>query len=154
MSPESRPQTPPQEKAPSRVPSSMDARPVVRPLSPHVGIYRWQVSNTLSIIHRATGMLLSISAVVLVAWLFSLAAGQTAYAQFGWVFGSLVGQLLLIGWTFCFFFHLCNGIRHLAWDADYGFDKAVARKSGMVVVVISIVLSILFWVLALTQVTS
>lgn len=154
MSSESRPSGSPGPvpESPPFVRAAMDARPVVRPLSPHLQVYRWQISNTLSIIHRLTGVALSVGALVLVAWLLALAAGQTAYAQFGWIFGGPIGQLLMVAWTFCFFFHLCNGVRHLAWDADYGFDKVVARKSGVVVVVISIVLSISFWVLVLTQV--
>lgn len=154
MSPELRTQGSPQPvpESPAFVPAVMDARPVVRPLSPHLQIYRWAVSNTLSIIHRMTGMALSAAALVLVGWLLALAAGQAPYAAYGWILSGPIGQLLMIAWTFCFFFHLCNGIRHLAWDADYGFDKALARRTGMVVVVISAILSILFWVIVLTQV--
>ncbi len=156
MSPESRPpgSSGPAPESPSFVRAAMDARPVVRPLSPHLSIYRWAVSNTLSIIHRMTGVALSAAALVLVAWLLSLAAGQAPYAQFGWIFSGPIGQLLMVAWTFCFFFHLCNGIRHLAWDADYGFDKVRARHTGMVVVVVSAILSVLFWVLVLMQVGS
>lgn len=129
---------------------SRESRPVSRPVSPHLQVYRWQISNTLSILHRLTGLALSLGALALVGWLLALAAGQAAFAQVSWAFGSLPLQLLLIGWTFCFFFHFCNGLRHLAWDADYGFDKAVARKSGIFVVIATVVLTGLFWFVALT----
>ncbi len=121
-----------------------------RPVSPHLQVYRWQVSNTLSILHRLSGVALSLGAVALVGWLFALASGQAAFVQVSWAFGSLPLQVLLIGWTFCFFFHLCNGLRHLAWDADYGFDKAVARRSGIGVLVATVILTGVFWFVALT----
>jgi succinate dehydrogenase / fumarate reductase, cytochrome b subunit len=121
-----------------------------RPVSPHLQVYRWQVSNSLSILHRLTGLALSLGALALVGWLLALASGQTAFAQVSWAFGSFPLQVLLIGWTFCFFFHLCNGVRHLAWDADYGFDKSVARRSGIGVIVVTVILTSLFWFVAMT----
>lgn len=120
-----------------------------RPLSPHLQVYRWQISSSLSILHRATGLALTAGAVALVGWLVALASGQLAYAQLGWLLDSLFGQLLILGWTFAFSYHLCNGLRHLAWDADRGFDRAVARRSGIVVVCAALLLTALFWVLAL-----
>ena len=128
--------------------------PASRPLSPHLQVYRWQISNTLSILHRLTGVGLSFGAVALVGWLLTLAYGQAAHAQFSWVFSGLPGQALLVGWTFCFFYHLCNGLRHLAWDAGYGFDKAVARKSGIAVVAAASLLTTAFWFAALTRVAA
>ena len=128
--------------------------PVSRPLSPHLQVYRWQISNTLSILHRLTGVALSVGAFALVSWLLALASGQGSYAQFSWAFTSLPGQLFLIGWTFCFFYHLCNGLRHLAWDAGYGFDKSVARRSGIAVVTAASLLTIGFWIVALTRVAA
>ncbi|MEO7387142.1 MAG: succinate dehydrogenase, cytochrome b556 subunit [Gammaproteobacteria bacterium] len=127
---------------------------VSRPLSPHLQVYRWQISNTLSILHRLTGVALTFGALALVAWMLALASGQAAFTAAGVLLGSFAGQTALIGWTFCFFFHFCNGLRHLAWDAGYGFDKLVARKSGIVVVTVAGVLTILFWVVALTRVTA
>ena len=117
-----------------------------RPLSPHLQVYRWQISNTLSILHRLTGVALSLGAVALVSWLVALASGPPAYGQLGSVFDSFPGQLLLMAWTFCFFYHFCNGLRHLAWDAGYGFDKAVARRTGVAVVMVASVLTVVFWV--------
>ncbi|MEO8225351.1 MAG: succinate dehydrogenase, cytochrome b556 subunit, partial [Gammaproteobacteria bacterium] len=103
-------------------------------------------------LHRLTGLALAVGGLALVGWLLALASGQSAYAQANWALGSLPGQVLLVGWSFCFFYHLCNGLRHLAWDAGYGFDKAVARKSGMVVVATSVALTALFWIAALARV--
>ena len=125
---------------------------VGRPQSPHLQVYRWQISNTLSILHRLTGVGLSFGAVALVGWLLALASGQAAHAQFSWVFSGLPGQLSLIGWTFCFFYHLCNGLRHLAWDAGYGFDKTAARNSGIAVVAAASLLTTAFWFVALARV--
>jgi succinate dehydrogenase / fumarate reductase cytochrome b subunit len=125
-----------------------------RPLSPHLQVYRWQISNTLSILHRLTGVALSVGALALVSWLLALAYGQAAYAQLSWAFTSLPGQLFLVVWTFCFFYHLCNGLRHLAWDAGHGFEKAVARKSGIAVVTAASLLTIGFWIVALTRVAA
>lgn len=122
-----------------------------RPLSPHLQVYRWQISNTLSILHRLTGVALSLGALALVGWLLAMAAGQSAFVSISAVFGSLPGQFALVGWTFCFFYHFCNGLRHLAWDGGYGFDKVVARRSGVAVVVVSSVLTASFWVVVLTR---
>lgn len=116
-----------------------------RPLSPHLQIYRWQVSNTLSILHRLTGVALSFGALALAGWLLALASGPTAYLQVTEVFRSWPGQLLLLAWTFCFFYHLCNGLRHLAWDAGHGFDRHTARKSGLLVVAAAVIFTGAFW---------
>ncbi len=128
------------------------SRPRSPPLSPHLQVYRWQISNTLSILHRLTGVALAFGGLALVGWLLALASGQAAYAAANWVLTSFPGQAFLIGWTFCFFYHFCNGLRHLFWDAGFGFDKAVARKSGLAVVAAASVLTVIFWVVALTGV--
>jgi succinate dehydrogenase / fumarate reductase cytochrome b subunit len=122
-----------------------------RPLSPHVGIYRWQISNTLSILHRLTGLTLSIGALVLVGWLVSIAAGPGAYGRFSHWLGGPVGAVLLFGWTFCFFYHLGNGIRHLFWDAGLGFEMRQVRISGWIVVVAAVLLTAGFWIAALAD---
>ncbi len=102
-----------------------------RPLSPHLGVYRWQISNSLSILHRATGVMLSLGAVALVGWLVAIVAGPAAYASVNGFFASPLGALMLFGWTFCFFYHLANGIRHLVWDTGHGFDKDRARQTRL-----------------------
>lgn len=120
-----------------------------RPLSPHLGVYRWQVSNTLSILHRMSGVGLALGAVVLCSWLMALAAGPDAYLALLGVLRSPPGVLLLVAWSFCFFYHLCNGVRHLFWDGGYGFEIARSRTSGMAAVGVAVVLTVAFWVAAL-----
>ena len=108
-----------------------------RPLSPHLQIYKPQLTSVLSISHRATGLALSAGTLVLVWWLLAAAAGPEAYASAQSFLGSWFGILLLIGWTFSLFFHLCNGIRHLVWDAGYGFDLPTTYATGWAVVAAS-----------------
>lgn len=119
-----------------------------RPLSPHLDVYRWQISNTLSIVHRATGFALSLGALALVGWLVSIASGADTYETVHAVHSSFLGRLALFGWTFCFFYHCCNGIRHLCWDAGKGFDKRTAQRSGMAVVTAALFLTAGLWVAA------
>jgi len=116
-----------------------------RPLSPHISIYRWPITMALSILHRATGIALSVGFIVLVAWLFDAAAGPDAYAVFQSVMGSIFGKLLLIGWSFAFFYHLCNGIRHLVWDAGHGFEISQANRSSWAVLVGAALMTGWFW---------
>src|ERR1700733_14534249 len=103
-----------------------------RPTSPHVGIYRWQMGNTLSILHRATGVALALGLVALSYWLMSLAGGGESYDEAMGLFSSPLGLLFLLGWTFSFLYHLLNGIRHLFWDAGYGFERTSRHVSGWV----------------------
>jgi len=118
-----------------------------RPLSPHLSIYRWPVTMTLSILHRATGVALAVGLVVLAAWLVSAASGADDYDQFVTLMSTLVGRLLLIGWSFAFFFHLANGIRHLVWDTGRGFEKHQANASAWFVLVAAVVATALFWMI-------
>lgn len=119
-----------------------------RPLSPHLQIYRWQWTMALSIAHRATGIALAAGALYLVCWLVSIASGPDAYAALQGFNASIVGRLLLLGWTFALFYHLCNGIRHLLWDAGWGFDLKTAYASALAVAGGSVGLTILAWVAA------
>jgi len=119
-----------------------------RPLSPHVGLYRWQISNSLSILHRMTGILLSFGALALVGWLVSIVAGPSAYASLNEFFSSPLGALMLLGWTFCFFYHLSNGIRHLAWDTGHGLEKERARQTGWLVVAVAVIMTLGTWIAA------
>jgi succinate dehydrogenase / fumarate reductase cytochrome b subunit len=116
-----------------------------RPLSPHLNIYRPQLTSVLSILHRATGIALSVGLLYLVAWVLCVASGPDAYATFADFNGSILGRLLLFGWTFSLFYHLCNGIRHLAWDAGWGFELKSAYASGWTVVAATAVLTLLSW---------
>src|ERR1700692_4257747 len=88
----------------------------VRPTSPHWQIYRWQIGNSLSILHRLTGVALALGLLALGFWLVSLAGGEQSYVAAAKVFASPVGFLFLVGWTFAFLYHLLNGVRHLFWD--------------------------------------
>jgi succinate dehydrogenase / fumarate reductase cytochrome b subunit len=117
-----------------------------RPLSPHLDVYAWQTSNVLSILHRITGVALSVGAIALVGWLVSVASGPVAYASVNGFFAGPIGALLLFGWTFCFFYHLANGIRHLFWDAGYGFDKQRARQTGWLAVAVALIITLGIWV--------
>lgn len=116
-----------------------------RPLSPHISIYRWPVTMVSSILHRATGIALTAGFIVLVAWLFDTASGPESYAVFTAVMGSAVGQLLLVGWSFAFFYHLANGVRHLVWDTGRGFEKSQANASAWFVIILAVVLTAAFW---------
>jgi succinate dehydrogenase / fumarate reductase, cytochrome b subunit len=122
---------------------------VERPLSPHWQVYGWHITNTLSILHRATGLLLSLGALVLAWWLFAAASGAEAYRDAQAVVGSGWFKLPLIAWTFCFFYHLANGIRHLFWDVGACFDRARIRASGWAVVAFAVVASFLYALIAI-----
>ena len=119
-----------------------------RPLSPHLQIYRWQITMVLSILHRMTGVALGGGAVLLTWWLVAAAAAPEAFAAAKAVLGSWFGRAVLLGFTWAFFYHLCNGVRHLAWDAGWGFDLKTMTRSGWAVVGASAALTLLAWSLA------
>jgi succinate dehydrogenase / fumarate reductase cytochrome b subunit len=122
---------------------------VGRPLSPNIQIYRPQLTSVLSIANRITGVLLSIGAVGLVAWLIAGASGPQAYAAVNGVTSSWIGQLVLFGFTFAFFLHLCGGIRHLVWDTVHGFELRQIYIGGWLVVAASVILTIAAWAASL-----
>lgn len=117
-----------------------------RPLSPHLSIYRWPVTMVSSILHRATGIAMAAGFVLFAVWLAEVASGPDAYAAFAGAMGSTFGKLLLIGWSWAFFYHLSNGIRHLVWDTGRGLEKEQATASAWFVIVVSVVLTVVFWV--------
>ena len=116
-----------------------------RPLSPHISIYRWPITMVLSILHRITGIALSVGLVVLVAWLFDAASGPEAYSVFMAVMDSLIGKLMLIAWSLAFFYHLSNGARHLIWDSGRGLEKSSANLSSWLVLAATVALTAVFW---------
>lgn len=116
-----------------------------RPLSPYLTVYRWPIMMTLSILHRTTGVALSVGLMLLVVWLQAVAAGAGAYQAVTGFMQSVPGRLLLVAWSFAFFFHLANGVRHLVWDAGYGFEKSQARASAWVVISATIVMTAAYW---------
>ena len=121
-----------------------------RPLSPHLQVYRWQLTAVMSIMHRMTGIALSVGAILLVSWLGAAADGPEPYARFQWFMGSWIGLLLLFGWTAALFYHLCNGIRHLWWDTGNGLDLKSVYASGWTVVAATAVLTIIAWAAGLS----
>lgn len=125
--------------------------PTNRPLSPHLQIYRWQLTSVLSIFHRMTGVGLAFGTLLLAWWLIATASGPAAYAGFAWFISSWVGVLALLGFTFALFYHLLNGIRHLFWDAGCGFDLPTVYRSGRLVVACAIGLTVLAWIIGLSM---
>jgi succinate dehydrogenase / fumarate reductase cytochrome b subunit len=120
--------------------------PGSRPLSPHLQVYKPQITSVLSILHRITGVALAFGALLLVWWLVAAATGPDYFKLVQGIVGSWVGRLFLFGWTWALFYHLCNGIRHLFWDAGRGFDLPTVRASGLVVVAASLILTLGCWV--------
>ena len=121
-----------------------------RPLSPFMigPYYRPQLTSMLSITHRATGVFLSLGTMLLAGWLIAAASGPDAYACAQQILTAWYGQLALLGWSYALFYHLCNGIRHLVWDAGYAFEKKSVDIGGYLVVAVSILLTAGAWALA------
>ena len=122
-----------------------------RPLSPHLQVYRPQWTSVLSILHRATGVVLSIGAVYIAWWLVAAASGGEYYESFAWFAGSIIGNLFFMGFTFSLFYHLCNGIRHMVWDTGANLELEDAYKSGLLVVAAACGLSVIAWIAALAS---
>jgi len=119
-----------------------------RPLSPHLQVYRPQITSMLSILHRGTGVALAGGLILMLWWLVALASGPEYY---NWVMdlaGSIIGRLVLLGFSWALFFHLCNGLRHLYWDAGWGFEIESVTRSGYMVVIGATVLTVLAWIAA------
>ncbi len=116
-----------------------------RPLSPHLQIYRFPLTVVLSVAHRITGALLSLGAVALVAWLVAVAAGDLLYEPVYVYFASTPGQIMLVVWSAMLYFHLCNGVRHLFWDAGLGFDLRVVDLSAVATLAVTVLLTALTW---------
>jgi succinate dehydrogenase / fumarate reductase cytochrome b subunit len=117
-----------------------------RPLSPHLQVYRPQITSVMSILHRLTGIALAVGTLLLVWWLVAAAAGPDSFATAQGFIGSVLGRILLFGWSWALFYHLCNGIRHLAWDAGWGFELKTVYRSGWIAVAASAGLTLIAWV--------
>ena len=122
-----------------------------RPLSPHLQIYRPQLTSMLSITHRATGIFLSLGVLVITYWLVAIAGGADSYAEARDCLAWWPAKLLIILWSFSFFFHLCSGIRHLAWDVGLGFELKTLYASGYAVIVASILMTAATWLYVFSQ---
>lgn len=122
-----------------------------RPLSPHLQLYRWQLTSVLSILHRASGVALAAGTILLVWWLGAAADGPDAYAGVQGFLGSWVGRILLFGWTVALFYHLCNGLRHLWWDTGRGLELKSVYASGWTVVGATSVLTAISWIVGVSH---
>ena len=117
------------------------------PLSPHLQIYRWHISSLISITHRISGVINLLALILIFFWLIVLSFGESNYELFLLIINSFFGKFILIGFTWSMSFHLLSGIRHLAWDLGYGFEIKTANISGIIVIISSLVLTVIFWLL-------
>jgi succinate dehydrogenase / fumarate reductase cytochrome b subunit len=117
-----------------------------RPLSPHLQVYRPQLTSVLSIVHRMTGVVLTLGTLLLVYWLVATASGEAAYETAQVLIGSFLGRLVLFGWSVALFYHLCNGIRHLCFDAGYLLELPALYRSGWAVVAATLALTLISWI--------
>ena len=121
-----------------------------RPLSPHLQVYRPQLTSVLSITHRATGIGLSFGIILLITWMVAAAAGENYFNMVNSLVTSWFGKLVLLGFTWALFYHLCNGIRHLFWDAGFGFELSTVYKAGYATIAGSIILTATAWIIGIT----
>ena len=115
------------------------------PLSPHLQIYRWHISSLLSITHRISGVINLLALILIFFWLIFLSLGENNYQSFLLIINSFIGKFILIGFTWSMIFHLLSGIRHLFWDLGYGFEIKTANITGIIVIISSLALTIIFW---------
>ena len=120
-----------------------------RPRSPNIQIYRPQITSVLSIAHRISGVFLSVAAIGLVVWLIAAAEGPQSYLSVQSALATTLGRVALFGSILAFFWHFCGGIRHLAWDAGYGFELRAIYASGWAVAAASVALTLAAWIAAL-----
>ena len=125
--------------------------PAERPLSPHLQVYRWQLTSVMSILHRFSGVALSLGAILLVWWLGTAADGPEPYAGMQRFLGSWFGLVLLFGWSLALFYHLCNGIRHLWWDTGRGLELNGVYAGGWAVLAVTAALTIVTWVVGISH---
>ena len=122
-----------------------------QPLSPHLSIYRWQVTNTLSMLHRLSGLLLFLAALDFAVWLGSIALGSDSYNYVKEIYSSNLLMLIWLLVSLSFFYHLFNGIRHLSWDIGKGFEESQVKWTGAFVFLFSMMVTGLFWYLLLEK---
>ena len=120
-----------------------------RPLSPHLQVYRWQITMTMSILHRATGVALAIGAFAVAWWLVAAAGGSEGFDTFRAFAGSLLGRIALFGFSLCLVYHLFNGLRHLLWDAGHGYEIPKLYATGWSVLVLTVLVTAAIWFAAL-----
>ena len=118
------------------------------PLSPHLQIYRWHISSLLSITHRISGLINLLALILIFFWLLTLSLGESNYELFLLKMNSFFGKFILISFVWSMSFHLLSGIRHLVWDFGYGFEIKTANISGIIVIILSLIITIIFWLFA------
>ena len=117
------------------------------PLSPHLQIYRWQVSSLVSIIHRITGILNLLGLIFICVWISSAGVSENLFEFFSAFFQNFIGKFILIGFTWSMSYHLLSGIRHFFWDLGHGYEIKTANLSGILVIIGSLVLTIILWMI-------
>ena len=117
------------------------------PLSPHLQIYRWQISSLLSIAHRITGILNLLGLIFISAWISSAGIGENLFEYFSVFLKSFIGKFILIGFTWSISYHLLSGIRHFFWDLGYGYEIKTANISGIIVIASSLLLTVFLWLI-------
>ena len=118
------------------------------PLSPHLQIYRWHISSLISITQRISSVINLLAIILIFFWLLVLSFGESNYELFLLISNSFIGKFILIGFTWSMSFHLLSGMRHLVWDLGYGFEIKTANISGIIVIIFSLTLTIIFWLFA------
>jgi succinate dehydrogenase / fumarate reductase cytochrome b subunit len=124
-----------------------EAKAVERPLSPHLQIYRWSWTMTMSIVHRVTGTANYVGTVLVAVWLLAMATSPAAYQSVQWFFGTIIGRLILFGYTWSLLHHMLGGVRHLVWDFGHGMEPGTRMNMARFTLVGSIVLTLLVWFL-------
>ena len=117
------------------------------PLSPHLQIYRWQISSLISITHRITGILNFLGLIFISFWICSIGISENLFQYFSIFFKSFIGKFILIGFTWSISYHLLSGIRHLFWDLGYGYEIKSANFSGILVILGSLILTVILWMI-------
>lgn len=118
-----------------------------RPLSPHISIYKPIPTMVMSILHRITGVALYVGTVFVAWWLLAAASGPDAFATANWFFGTIIGRLILLGYTWALIHHMLGGIKHLVQDTGAGLEKDFTTKMAKLQIVVSVVLTVLLWII-------
>lgn len=126
-----------------------DGKLVRRPISPHLQIWRWPIAMAVSISHRVTGVGLGFGTLLLTWWLVAAATSDSAFAFVQWFLGTPIGIFVLFCWTLSLLLHLCSGIRHLAWDAGWGFEPRTYRLTSWIVFIVAVLATLLIWIIGL-----
>ena len=119
-----------------------------RPLSPHLQVYKPIPTMVMSIVHRITGAALYFGTVLVAWWLIAAASGEAYFNWVNWLFGTLIGRLVLFGYTWALMQHMLGGLRHFMWDMGHGYEKHFATKLALLTPVVSVALTVLIWITA------